>query len=174
MQLETTRVFQEIWKNPDRINVVRGGSRSSKSYSLMQIAVMWLMTGYVGNTYLPEGNFSIVRATFPALRKTVLRDFTSFLHRNGLYKLVDHKKSIHEFWYQQRHVDFFSTDDADKLKGQQHTLCWINEADSCTFEDFIQMVMRLENYCFIDCNPSNSDSWVKQDIEDKRTETHEM
>ena len=48
----TTEVYDLVTKDIKRINLLRGGSRSSKTYSLIQIAVKWLLEGTVGGKVL--------------------------------------------------------------------------------------------------------------------------
>ena len=82
---------------------------------------MWLVSGYIGKEYTPRGVFYIVRATFPALRSTVLKEFLNMLDEYGFSRYVQHVKSTHEFLYEGREIHFFSTDDEQKLKGRQNT-----------------------------------------------------
>ena len=171
MSFQVTKVFRQIWEtNPARVILLRGGARSSKSFSLAQIAYLWLMSGMFGPKCISEGPFSIVRATFPALRATVLKDFEHILLSSNRYHLVEHKKTTYTFKYKKREVVFFSADDSHKLRGRKHAIIWFNEGDSCTFDHFTQALLRTEHHAIIDCNPSNSDSWVKTEIEDKRME----
>ena len=66
--------------------VNRGGTRSSKSYSLAQLAVLFLMTGKVSpDVELDSGTWSIVRKTMPSLRSTVMRDFREIVSEAGLW-----------------------------------------------------------------------------------------
>ena len=130
--------------------MLRGGTRSSKSYSVMQVMTLWLWSGQIGGEHVPKGNFSVCRSTFPALRSTVMKDFISYLHELDIYKYIDHKKTIHEFSYQGRVITFFSTDDAHKLRGRQHTFCWLNEVNDMEFEVFNQVMMRLEKWMYLD------------------------
>ena len=146
LSLKTTPVFDMLWKDQKRINLLRGGSRSGKSYSLTQMVMLWLWTGYIGKNEILEGSFYIVRETFPALRASVLKEFEGLLHQHGLYPYIKHMKSTHDFYYQGRHVTFFSTDDAHKLRGRQHTFCWLNEVNDMEFEIFNQVNMRLEKW----------------------------
>jgi len=167
VEIQGTKVFEQLWKTQKRINLLRGGARSSKSYSMMQLIYLWLRYGKIGKHYIPKGNFSVVRETMPALRATVLKDFLEYLHLTGFYPYVEHRKSVNEFAYKGRIVSFFSLDDPHKLRGRGHTFCFINEADSVPFDAFNQIILRLDKYIWCDYNPSNSDSWCRE-LEDKR------
>ncbi len=169
MKIEVTPVFEALWETQKRVNCVRGGTRSSKSFSITQIAVLWLVTGFIGKRYWARGTWSIVRATFPALRSTVLKDFINLLDDLGFARYVDHKKSTHEFRFDNRDVIFFSTDDEQKLKGRGNTIYWINEADSVPYEHFVQMEIRNTDFGYLDYNPTGS-PWVKEKIEETRAD----
>ncbi len=170
MKIEVTEVFTALWENQARVNMVRGGTRSSKSYSICQIALLWLMFGRVGNQEIKTGSWAIVRATFPALRATVLRDFIEMTFAYGFAPFIEHRKSFHEFTYQGREVVFFSTDDEHKLKGRKTSIFWMNEADSIPFDHFGQMIRRCSKFCYLDYNPSGS-PWVK-DFETSRKDIY--
>ena len=167
MEIKTTRVFESLWQNTKRINLLRGGTRSSKSYSLTQLAVLFLVTGQVGENYYKRGSFAIVRSTFPVLRSTVMRDFINLLWLYGFAPYVEHKKSLNEFHYKGREVLFFSLDTPQKLRGRQNTIFWINECNDTPFEAFNQLIMRNESHCYLDYNPEGS-PWVKTEIEERR------
>jgi phage terminase large subunit len=133
----------------------------------MQIVAIWLYTGEIGGQHHDTGIFTIARTTFPALRATVMRDFIGFLFELDIYKYIDHKRTLHEFSFQGRVVSFISTDDAHKLRGRQHTFCWLNEVNDMEFEVFNQVMMRLEQWIYLDCNPSGH-PWARTEIEEKR------
>jgi phage terminase large subunit len=165
-------VFRRIHDKGDyRIIMLRGGTRSSKSYSIMQVVVLWLYTGQIGGKHISKGVFTIARSTFPALRSTVMKDFINYLFELDIYKFIEHKKTVNEFNYAGRTVSFISTDDAHKLRGRQHTFCWLNEVNDMEFEIFNQVNMRLERWMYIDCNPSGH-PWARTEIEEKMMIVH--
>jgi phage terminase large subunit len=171
MEVTATMNFRVLWNEPmARVNLFRGGARSSKTTSIMQALYLWLMSGKFGALKIPKGSVSVIRATFPALRATVLKEFEYYIQAQGVYHLIDHSKTTYTFKYRGREICFFSADDAEKLKGRQHTIIWFNEADSCQFDHFYQGLMRTEHFAILDYNPSNSDSWVKTELEEKRAE----
>lgn len=167
IELEATTVFDRLSKTK-RINLLRGGTRSSKSFSLMQMVFLWLLTGKVGKHTIKKGNFIIIRATMPALKATVMKDFNEYLIETGTYGRIDHKKTVNTYTFRRRTVEFLSVDDEEKLKGRESTMFWINEADSVSFITFNHLLMRCKKFCWIDINPSNSDSWIKTNLEDDR------
>jgi phage terminase large subunit len=176
MQVQATRVEYDFVTEkvpPKRINAFRGGARSSKTHSILSIAANWLSTGYVTeNEYHPKGKFFILRATMPALRASAYKEFTEILHDRNVYKFVEHRRTEFEFTFQGRTVRFFSTDDlnSEKLRGQQSTFFYLNEANTISYDAFNQLIMRCEVFCFLDYNPAGIQNWCKTHIEETRLE----
>jgi phage terminase large subunit len=120
------------------------------------------MYGKIGKYTVPRGDFFILRESFPALRRTVYKDFKMMLSREGLMNHVDYRKSTHEFERHGRVVSFFSADDDSKIHGPQSTFFWINEATSVDVDIFNNLNWRCDNFCFLDYNPMNPESWVRE------------
>lgn len=167
-----TKVFTELWNTAGnyKIHLLRGGARSSKSYSLMQMVFLWLMTGRIGAIGQRTGIFAIVRNVLPALKATVLRDFENYLTIMNVADYVDYRKTKNEFVYNDRVVSFFPATDESRLKGRQHTFVWINEANDLTWYEYQQLGMRTANQIWLDYNPDDPESFVKTELEDKKDE----
>lgn len=167
LDIQATPTFDRIFNIDKRVIALRGGSRSGKSYALMQIVVIWLYTGTIGGKFVPEGLFTIARSTFPALRKSVMKDFLNYLVKLKIYNFIDHKKSINSFSYKMREVVFISTDDEHKLRGVGHEFVWLNECNDMPYMVFVQVILRTEFTVFLDANPSG-EPWFKTEIEERR------
>lgn len=157
-QLDATIVFEKNWEaiNNDGLRFIinEGGSRSSKTVSLCQALILW---GMANNDKV----ISIIRKTFPALRATVMRDFFDILKNMGLYDEKSHNKSEHIYKLPNGTIiEFFSVDDAQKIRGRKRDIAWCNEANELWFEDFQQLNMRTEYKIIFDYNPSDSNSWL--------------
>jgi len=158
MEIKATKIFQSNWSalNNDSVRFVinQGGSRSSKTYSLCQLVIIYCLqnSGKV---------VSIIRKTFPALRATVLRDFIEILKEMDIYSVDSHNKSEHIYTFSNGSiVEFFSVDDEQKIRGRKRDIAWCNEANELYFDDFTQLNMRTENKLIFDYNPSESSSWL--------------
>jgi phage terminase large subunit len=64
-------------------------------------------------------------------------------------------------------IEFFSTDNGDKLRGARRDRLFINEANNVTFEAFEQLEIRTKDFVYLDWNPSN-EYWFYTDILGKR------
>lgn len=158
MEIRATKVFEKNYKaledNSIRFLINQGGSRSSKTYSLCQLLIVWCLAN-------PNKVVSIVRKTFPALRATVMRDFFEVLKDLDLYEKSNHNMSENIYRFANGSiVEFFSVDDEQKIRGRKRDIGWCNEANELWFEDFQQLNMRTESKLIFDYNPSESASWL--------------
>lgn len=169
LSLECTPVFEKNWNSNKRIVINRGGTRSSKTYSLAQIFVLWLISGKIGDKVITSGVASIVRKTSPALTATAMRDFEEILHNNDLYKLIQHNKTERTYSFKNRMVEFFSVDDQQKVRGRKRNILWCNEANELSYkEDFYQLNLRTTDKIFLDFNPDDENIWINTELEQKR------
>lgn len=157
MDINATQVFSWNWdalNSNKRFIINQGGSRSSKTYSLCQLIIVYCLKN-------PNKVVSIVRKTFPALRATVMRDFFEVLKDLNLYEKQSHNMSENIYRFSNGSlVEFFSVDDEQKVRGRKRDLGWCNEANELWFEDFQQLNMRTEFKMIFDYNPSDSSSWL--------------
>lgn len=158
MEIKATNIFQRnynaLQNDGVRFVVNQGGSRSSKTYSLCQLIIVYCLQN-------PNKVVSIVRKTFPALRATVMRDFFEIMRDLGIYEKSNHNMSENIYRFSNGSiVEFFSVDDEQKIRGRKRDIGWCNEANELWFEDFQQLNMRTESKLIFDYNPSESASWL--------------
>jgi phage terminase large subunit len=158
MEIKSTVIFEKNYEalNDSGVRFVinEGGSRSSKTYSLCQLVIIYCLQN--NNKVV-----SIIRKTFPALRATVMRDFIEILKELNIYSIEDHNKSEHIYTFSNGSiVEFFSVDDEQKIRGRKRDIAWCNEANELYFDDFTQLNMRTESKLIFDYNPSESSSWL--------------
>jgi phage terminase large subunit len=158
MEIKSTVIFEKNYNalNDSGVRFVinEGGSRSSKTYSLCQLVIIYCLQN--NNKVV-----SIIRKTFPALRATVMRDFIEILKELNIYSIEDHNKSEHIYTFSNGSiVEFFSVDDEQKIRGRKRDIAWCNEANELYFDDFTQLNMRTESKLIFDYNPSESSSWL--------------
>ena len=157
MDIKATAIFEKNYEailGDKRFIINEGGSRSSKTYSLCQLMIIYCLQN--NNKVV-----SVIRKTFPALRATVLRDFIEILREIGLYKEENHNKSEQIYTFANGSmVEFFSVDNEQKIRGRKRDIAWCNEANELYFDDFTQLNMRTEDKLIFDYNPSDSASWL--------------
>jgi phage terminase large subunit len=157
VEINSTVIFEKNWdalEGDVRFVINEGGSRSSKTYSLCQLIIVYCLQN-------PNKVVSIVRKTFPALRATVMRDFFEIMKDLEIYDKANHNMSENIYRFNNGSiVEFFSVDDEQKIRGRKRDLGWCNEANELYFEDFQQLNMRTEYKMIFDYNPSDSASWL--------------
>lgn len=158
MDLKSTIVFERnydaLYNNEARFIINEGGSRSSKTYSLCQLIMVYCLQNQ-------QKVVSIIRKTFPALRATAMRDFLEVLKEAGIYDKASHNMSEHIYTFPNGSiVEFFSVDDEQKIRGRKRHVAWCNEANELFLDDFTQLNMRTEQKLIFDYNPSDSTSWL--------------
>lgn len=166
-----TPLLEKTLLSDKKIVIHRGGTRSSKTYSINQLCAFWLMTGNYQDGKEPhsEGVWTTVRKYRTNLDGTVIRDFEEILHREGWYDLIDHNKTKKTYKYQDRLVEFIGADDQQKLRGAKRNILYCNEANELQYkQEFFQLLMRTEDKIFLDFNPDDETIWINTELEQKR------
>jgi len=85
--------------------------------------------------------------------------------REGWYSENDHNKS--EMYYNLfgNLVEFISVDQPQKIRGRKRNICFINEANELTWEDFFQLNIRTTDKIIIDYNPSDEFHWIYDSLQ---------
>lgn len=157
-QVDTTKVFKTIQYAKDKgFTTVseQGSSRSGKTFN----TVLWLCQ-YCQNNQ--NKTVSIVRATLPALKGSVLRDFKENMLNLGLWdnKRFNKSELIYEF-ESGSFIEFFSCDNEQKLRGRKRNILYVNEGNELKFIEWQQLQMRTTEFSIIDYNPSfTDDHWL--------------
>lgn len=170
MRLETTPVFTKNYSSDKKIVINRGGTRSSKTVSIVQQCVLWLITGQLTrNHYIPKGVWSTVRKYSTTLDATVIRDFEEELNKHKIFDLIQHNKTKKTYKYGDRLVEFIGADDEQKLRGAKRNILYCNEGNELEFKtEFFQLLMRTEDKVIIDFNPDDENIWINTELEQKR------
>jgi len=149
-----TRNFDALNNENIRFIVNQGGSRSSKTYSLCQLMIVYCLT-------TPGKMVSIVRKTFPILRGTVMRDFIEVMRELDLYDERKHHKTEQIYHFDNgSQIEFFAADNEQKLRGRKRDILWVNESNELNFEEFTQLNMRTTDKLIFDFNPSENFHWL--------------
>lgn len=137
----------------------RGGSRSSKTYSLMQIA-------FLIATLNDAVTVSVVSESLPHLKKGAMKDFFDFLKKNRLYDIKCHNKTDNSYSFSNTSViEFFGVDSATKVHGAGREFLFANEIQNLSYETFFQLSMRTTHRVYADYNPVRR-FWVDKEYLD--------
>lgn len=158
LQIQTSKTFEDI--NSDRkIVLLRGGSRSGKSYSAVQYLIV---------KALEEGGtvISIVRKSFPSLRISTLRDFRTIMEELHLWEEERYLATEKAYRFSNGSmIEFLSIDDAEKRKGTKRDYLFVDEANELNYEDFFQLFIRTTYKTILAYNPSFSKQhWIYKQV----------
>jgi len=157
LEIKHTPVFSknyELIESDYRFIVNQGGSRSSKTISIIQVIIVLCLTK-------PKTGVSVVRKSFPALRGSILRDFVFMLKDMDLYKESLHNKTEQVYTFDNgSYIEFFSADNEQKLRGRKRDILYCNEGNELSFEEFNQLVLRTTGKILLDFNPSDTEHWI--------------
>ena len=148
--MRTTKVFAknvEAYVQGHRIIANKGSSRSSKTYSVLQI--LYLIAYGTKRKLI----ISIVSKTLPHLKAGSMRDFEAILIGEGV--IVDKVKNKTESFYRIGNsiIEFFGADQQDKVHGPSRDILFLNEAYFIKYEVYDQLSLRTSGTIFIDYNP---------------------
>ena len=158
LNIQVTEVFQKNYNVTKRFVVNIGGSRSTKTYSILQLLIVKALSS--DEPLL----ISIVRKSFPSLRLSVMRDFFDILKKLELYDENAYNATEKAYQLGNSTIEFFSIDDAQKRRGTKRNILYINEANELTSEDFFQLQVRTTDQVFLDFNPSEY-FWYNEELE---------
>lgn len=154
LQIRATPVLNKLLKTTKRFVLSVGSSRSSKTYSMMQWIVIECAKRKGEGIYI-----SVVRSSFPSLRRTVYREFVDLLKELNLYDENRHNKTEHVIELFGNYIEFFSLNDSQKVRGAKRNILYLNEANEIDWESAQQLFLRTTERVFMDENPSDIWHW---------------
>lgn len=158
-EIETSWLFQEnleaLLHSGKRYIVNEGGSRSSKTYSIMQVLI------YLQRK-TPDLSISVVSRSMPHLKKGAMADWEKIMKKDWGWYIEDwHNKTDHKYEMPNgSSIEFFGLEDPDKAKGPGRKILYMNEANLNRLELFEQLDIRTEDTVIMDLNPADFNCWV--------------
>lgn len=158
--MKTTTVFSKhlaAIRAGARIICHQGGTRSSKTYSILQSILMIVL-----KAKSPLVISVVSGSGLPHLKLGAVRDFDRILTDYGIR--VDQVKNISETFYTINNcvIEFFGTDQLGKVHGPERDILFVNEANFVKWEILVQLMVRTRRRVFIDFNPS-AEFWFHAD-----------
>lgn len=168
MLYQQTTATKKIINLKKRIRAVPGGSSASKTISIL----LYLIA--MAQSDKKKTLTSVVSESIPHLKRGAIRDFTNIMQGHSYWKdsLWNKTDSIYTFETGSQ-IEFFSTDNGDKLRGARRDRLFVNEANNVTFDAFEQLEIRTNDFVILDWNPTN-EFWYYTDIKNKRDDVEEI
>jgi len=155
LEINTTITYTNQDNSPTRVTHHIGGTRSGKTYALLQ----WCIVKALERKEI----ITIVRKTIPSLKRTVMKDFKDVMQLLDIWNENDFNISdrIYTF-YNDSIIQFISTDDAEKLRGLKSTILWLEEANEIDEESYFQLQIRTTGPIVLSYNPTVSPyHWIR-------------
>ena len=157
MRIKQTIATKKLRKLNSRIRIVKGGTSASKTISILAILIDYAVKN-------PNKEISVVSESIPHLRRGALKDFLGILKGQQRYKDHQFNKSTLKYNFTNgSYIEFFSTDQPDKLRGARRTDLYINECNNVPFDAYTQLAVRTSGVIWLDYNPSNL-FWVDKEL----------
>lgn len=148
--MKMTSVFTRncnAYNNGFRYIVNKGSTRSSKTYSILQLLYMIASMSDEAKT------ISIVSETIPHLKKGCIRDFKKILQDENEWNENNWNATDRIYKVNNSIIEFFSADNPSKVLGAARNILYINECINIEYEIYRQLAIRTTETIFLDCNP---------------------
>ena len=164
-----TTALRKIAKLKKRIRAVQGGTSASKTISILLYLI------HLAQTDKKKTLTSVVSESIPHLKRGAMRDFKNIMKDHGYWKDSEWNAtdSIYTFPVTGSQIEFFSSDNGDKLRGARRDRLFINEANNVSLEAFDQLEVRTKDFVYLDWNPSN-EFWFYTELLGKRDDVEHI
>ena len=159
-----TTATKKITKLDKRIRAIQGGSSASKTVSILLYLIATSQSDKVPKLT------SVVSESVPHLKRGAMRDFKNIMSSHHYWN--DNNWNVQDSLYTFEtgsQIEFFSSDNGDKLRGARRDRLFINEANNVIMEAFEQLEIRTKDFIFLDWNPTN-EFWFYTDVLGKRND----
>jgi phage terminase large subunit len=157
LKIKATPVFyanKKAYEEGYPIICNEGGSRSSKSYSVVQLLIHIAISN-------PNIRISMVSHSLPHIKRGVYRDFKSILEQWNIWDEKDFRYTDFIYTFKNgSYIELFGLEDPDKAKGPARDILFVNEANLISKALFDQLLIRTTGQSFLDWNPADFISWV--------------
>ena len=157
LKIKATPVFyanKKAYEEGYPIICNEGGSRSSKSYSVVQLLIHIAISK-------PNTRISMVSHSLPHIKRGVYRDFKNILEQWNIWDEKDFRYTDFIYTFKNgSYIELFGLEDPDKAKGPARDILFVNEANLISKALFDQLLIRTTGQSFLDWNPADFISWV--------------
>jgi phage terminase large subunit len=155
-----TTSINKILSLNGRIKIIQGGTSAGKTFGILPILI--------DKCAKEKGlEVSVVAETIPHLRRGALKDFLKIMRWTNRYFDDRFNKTLLRYDFANgSSMEFFSADDASKLRGARRDILYINECNNVTFEAYNELSIRTKKEVYLDFNPAN-EFWVHKELKDE-------
>lgn len=154
---QRTTAVNRILKLTKRKKVIQGGTSAGKTFAILSILIDKCCK-------TPKLEVSVVSETIPHLRRGCLKDFIKIMQFTGRWIDSNYNRTLLTYVFSNgSYIEFFSTDQEDRLRGARRNILYINEANNIDFNSYYQLAIRTSNDIFLDFNPTES-FWAHTEV----------
>lgn len=158
MSYAETTALHKIAALNKRIRAVQGGSSAGKT-----IAILLYLIGMAQTDDKPTLT-SVVSVNIPHLKRGAMRDFKNIMQDHHYWNDDNWNATDSIYTFETgSQIEFFSTENGDKLRGGRRDRCFMNEANLCHDEAFFQLALRTKEFFYLDWNPTN-EFWFYSEV----------
>ena len=118
--INTSVTFEHLIEAKTRVTQHIGGTRSGKTYAILQFLIMRALE--------KRESITIVRKTIPSLKRTVIKDFKEIMQSLNVWQESQFNISDRLYAFSNgSQILFISTDDAEKLRGIKSSILFVDE-----------------------------------------------
>lgn len=162
MLFTITTATQKIRNLKKRIRGVQGGTSASKTVGIIQNLIDFAQSDITPTLT------SIVSESMPHIKKGAELDFLNIMKSHNYYVEDRWNRTEHQYHFESGSItEFFSADDATKVRGPRRDRLFINECNNISFDTFDQLELRTNEFVYLDWNPVE-DFWFYDEVEGKR------
>ena len=157
MEFQKTTAQSKIAKLRKRVRVVRGGTSSSKTFSIIPLLIDYAIKN-------PKTEISIVAETIPHLKRGAMRDFLKIMDMINMFDASKWNKSSLTYTFSNKsYIEFFSAEQPQKLRGARRDVLFVNECNNISWEAYYQLAIRTRRFIYLDYNPV-AEFWVDTEV----------
>lgn len=151
-----------------RIRAIQGGTSASKTISILLYLIALAQTDKTPTLT------SVVSESVPHLKRGAIRDFKNIMQTHNYWNDNQWNATDSAYTFETGStIEFFSSDNGDKLRGARRDRLFINEANNVAFDAFEQLEVRTKEFIFLDWNPTN-EFWFYEEVLNKRDDVEHI
>ena len=165
MEIQTTELYlkiQNALQENKRYIFLRGSSRSGKTITALQHIIITALSK-------PNSLITIARETQVSIKNTILVDFKGVLEDLNLWEESRYNKVEMVYRFPNKSIiRFVGMDDSSgKLRGMKSDIVFVDEVNTVSFEPFVQLDIRTQQYIIAAYNPEITEDWWGLEYESK-------
>ena len=157
MQIKKTKALIKLRELTQRTRVIKGGTSAGKTICILLILINDAITN-------KGKEISVVAESIPSIKRGSIKDFLSIMQGLNRFREAQFNRSTLKYTFNNgSYIEFFSTDQPQRLRGARRTDLFINECNNIPFSSYSELSIRTSGVIWLDYNPSHT-FWVDKEV----------